>query len=138
MLNRVILIGRLTRDPEMRYTSNGIAVTKFTLAIDRPFTNQAGERDTDFIDIVTWRKLAENCADHLVKGLMTAVEGRLQVRTFEIQTGENQGQKRKVSEVVADNVRFLEWPDKRKGADSTGPKRETDDDLASLEDDVPF
>lgn len=68
MLNNVVLIGRLTRDPELRYTPNGVAVGGFTLAVDRPFTNQDGERDTDFIDIVVWRKVAETCANHLSKG----------------------------------------------------------------------
>lgn len=105
MLNRIILIGRLTRDPELRYTASGIAVTTFTLAVDRPFTNNQGERETDFINIVTWRALAENCANYLKKGRLTAVEGRLQVRNYD----NNEGRKVYVSEVVADNVRFLEW-----------------------------
>lgn len=69
MLNRVILIGRLTRDPELRYTPAGVAVTQFTLAVDRPFTRQGGEREADFIPIVTWRQLAEACANHLKKGI---------------------------------------------------------------------
>ncbi len=135
MLNRVILIGRLTRDPELRYTSNGQAVTNFTLAVDRPFTNQQGERDTDFIDIVTWRKLAEVCADYLVKGQLTAVEGRLQVRQYEVQTGDNKGQKRRVYEVVADNVRFLEWRDRDKAKPQT---EKSGQEEFNPEDDVPF
>lgn len=106
MLNRVILIGRLTRDPELRILPNGIPVASFTLAVDRPFTNQQGERDTDFIDIVVWRKQAETVSNHLSKGRLVAVEGRLQVRTYETQDG----QKRKVAEVVADTVRFLDRP----------------------------
>ncbi len=80
MLNRVILIGRLTRDPELRYTPAGVAVTQFTLAVDRPFTSQGGEREADFIPVVTWRQLAETCANYLRKGRLTAVEGRIQVR----------------------------------------------------------
>lgn len=100
MLNRVILIGRLTRDPELKYTPNGTAVCTFTLAIDRKFNRD----ETDFIDIVVWRGLAENCASYLAKGRLAAVEGRLQVRTYENQ----EGQKRKVTEVVADDVRFLD------------------------------
>jgi single-strand DNA-binding protein len=112
MLNRVILIGRLTRDPELRYTPAGVAVTQFTLAVDRPFSNsQTKEREADFINIVTWRQLAETCANYLRKGRLTAVEGRLQVRNYD----NNEGRKVYVTEVVADNVRFLE---------STGGNRE--------------
>jgi single-strand DNA-binding protein len=100
MLNRVILIGRLTRDPELRYTPNGKAVCSFTLAINRKFKRE----ETDFIDVVVWNTLAENCANYLGKGRLAAVEGRIQVRTYETQ----EGQKRKVTEVVADDVRFLD------------------------------
>ncbi|WP_026036894.1 single-stranded DNA-binding protein, partial [Limnohabitans sp. Rim47] len=106
MLNRVILIGRLTRDPELRYTTSGIAVATFALAVERPFTNQSGERDVDFIDIVIWRKLAETCANHLGKGRLVAVEGRLQTRSYD----DSNGIRRKAVEVVADSVRFLDWP----------------------------
>ncbi|MGI9862713.1 single-stranded DNA-binding protein [Moorella naiadis] len=106
MLNRVILIGRLTRDPELRYTANGVAVTTFTLAVDRNYVNQQGERGTDFIRVTTWRKLAETCANHLGKGRLIAVEGRLQTRSYETQDG----QKRTATDVVADDVRFLDWP----------------------------
>src|SRR6185437_2841372 len=105
MLNRVILIGRLTRDPELRYTPAGVAVTQFTLAVDRPFTNQqTREKEADFIPIVTWRQLAETCANYLRKGRLTAVEGRIQVRNYENQ----EGRRVYVTEVIADNVRFLE------------------------------
>jgi single-strand DNA-binding protein len=136
MLNQVVLIGRLTRDPELRYTpGNGVPVASFTLAVDRPFTNQQGEREADFINIVTWRKLAENCANYLQKGSLAAVTGRLQIRSYD----DNQGIKRKVAEVVADNVRFLD----RSGRSSEDPKsNEYDgpnvDDLNISEDDVPF
>jgi len=99
MLNRVILIGRLTRDPELKYTPNGTAVATFTLAVNRKFNKD----ETDFIDIVVWRGAAENCANYLNKGGLAAVEGRLQIRTYETK----EGQKRKVAEVVADDVRFL-------------------------------
>ncbi|MBI2874231.1 MAG: single-stranded DNA-binding protein [Firmicutes bacterium] len=106
-LNKVILIGRLTRDPELRYTpNNGIPVVNFTLAVDRSFTNQQGGRETDFINIVAWRKLAETCAQYLGKGRLVAVTGSLQVRNYETQDG----QKRQAAEVVADVVRFLERP----------------------------
>lgn len=104
MLNRVVLIGRLTRDPELRYTPNGIAVATFTLAVDRRFTNQHGERETDFIRIVTWRQLAELCANYLKKGRLAGVDGRLQVRSFD----NNEGRRVTVAEVVAEDVRFLE------------------------------
>ncbi|MFF2889209.1 single-stranded DNA-binding protein [Paenibacillus sp. NPDC057967] len=104
MLNRVILIGRLTRDPELRYTPAGVAVTQFTLAVDRPFTSGQGEREADFIPVVTWRQLAETCANYLRKGRLTAVEGRIQVRNYE----NNEGKRVYVTEVIADNVRFLE------------------------------
>ncbi len=106
MLNRIVLIGRLTRDPELRYTPNGIAVANFSLAVDRSYTNQQGERETDFINIVVWRKLAETCANYLGKGRLVAVDGSLQVRSYETQ----EGQRRTVAEVVAENVRFLDKP----------------------------
>jgi single-strand DNA-binding protein len=104
LLNRVILIGRLTKDPELRYTPAGVAVTQFTLAVDRQFTPQGGEREADFLNIVTWQKLAETCANYLRKGRLTAVEGRIQVRNYE----NNEGKRVYVTEIVADNVRFLE------------------------------
>jgi single-strand DNA-binding protein len=103
MLNRVILIGRLTKDPDLRYTPAGVAVCQFTLAVDRPFTKD-GEREADFIPVVTWRQLAETCANYLRKGRLTAVEGRIQVRSYE----NNEGKRVYVTEVIADNVRFLE------------------------------
>src|SRR5690606_6277537 len=84
----------------------GVAVTTFRVAVDRPFTNQQGERETDFFPVVTWRKLAETCARNLSKGRLVAVEGRLQTRSYQGQDGGT----RWVTEVVADNVRFLDWP----------------------------
>lgn len=108
MLNRVILIGRLTKDPELRYTPSGVAVTQFTLAVDRPFQNQSGEREADFIPIVVWRQQAEHCANYLRKGRLTAVEGRIQVRNYD----NNEGKRVYVTEVIADNVRFLERPNR--------------------------
>ncbi|KAF6618300.1 single-stranded DNA-binding protein [Paenibacillus sp. EKM102P] len=104
MLNRVILIGRLTKDPELRYTPSGVANCTYTLAVDRPFTNQDGEREADFLQVVTWRQLAETCANYLKKGRLTAVEGRVQVRNYE----NSEGKRVYVTEIVADNVRFLE------------------------------
>lgn len=111
MLNRVILIGRLTRDPELRYTPQGVAVAQFTLAVDRPFGGNREEREADFIPIVTWRQLAETCANYLRKGRLAAVEGRIQVRNYE----NNEGRRVYVTEVIADNVRFLESPNREGG-----------------------
>lgn len=105
MLNKIILVGRLVRDPEMRYTTNGTAVTNFTLAVERPYSNKQGEKEVDFINIVTWRKLAENCAQHLGKGRLVAVDGSLQIRK-----SENNGKTYVNTEVVANDVRFLDWP----------------------------
>ena len=103
MLNRIVLIGRLTQDPELRYTKNGIAVASFTLAVDRRYKNAEGERETDFIDVVVWRQQAENCANYLSKGKLCAVDGSLQIRSYEAKDGT----RRKAAEVIADDVRFL-------------------------------
>ena len=103
MINRVVLTGRLTRDPELRYTTTGKAVCNFSLAVDRRFSG-GQEKETDFIRIVTWQKLAETCANHLNKGRLVAVDGRLQIRNYETQ----EGQRREAAEVVADNVVFLD------------------------------
>lgn len=111
MLNRVILIGRLTRDPELKYLpNNGTAVTTFTIAINRKFNRE----ETDFIPCVVWRKPAENCANFLKKGSLCAIEGRLQVRSYDTQ----EGQKRWVTEVIADDVRFLDPKGKGKPTES--------------------
>lgn len=104
MLNRIVLIGRLTQDPELRYTNSGVPVASFTLAVDRPRPNQAGERETDFINIVVWQKQGELCAQYLRKGRLAAVDGRLQLRQYD----NREGQKVRVAEVIADNVRFLD------------------------------
>ncbi len=135
MLNQVVLIGRLTRDPELRYTpGNGVPVATFTLAVDRNFTNQQGERETDFIDIVVWRKQAENCANYLKKGSLAAATGRLQVRSYD----DSQGIRRKVAEIVADDVRFLD--SRKKSADEKPdlPEPPPDDDTEISGDDIPF
>lgn len=102
-LNRSVIIGRLTKDPELRTTSNGTPVTTFTVAVDRDRKNANGEKETDFIPVVTWRGLAETCEKYLSKGKLAAVEGRLQIRSYEDQ----KGTKRTVAEIVADNVQFL-------------------------------
>lgn len=140
MINRVVLVGRLTRDPEMRYTQSGIAVTRFTLACDRPFGGQDGKKETDFIDCTVWRKQAENVAQYLKKGHMAGVDGRLQISSYEAQDGT----KRQRAEVVADSVRFLE--PKGSGGQSQGaPKTSANHDAFSSggkidlsDDDLPF
>lgn len=131
-LNRVILIGRLTADPQLRYTQNGHACGNFTVAVDRQFKKQNGEKETDFIRIVTWRKLAETCANNIGKGRLVAVDGRLQIRKYQAQDGSD----RYATEVVAETVRFLDWP-----KDGQGQAQEQQDG-SSLDDsdidDVPF
>lgn len=116
-MNRVILIGRLARDPELRFTASGKAVATFSMAVNRPFSK---EREADFFNIVVWGRTAENCANYLAKGRLVGLEGRLQSRSYETQTGE----KRYVTEVVADNVEFLEWGNKE---GQTTPARQNDD-----------
>ncbi|MED5094517.1 single-stranded DNA-binding protein [Bacillus safensis] len=112
MLNRVVLVGRLTKDPELRYTPNGTPVATFTLAVNRTFTNQSGEREADFINCVAWRRIAENTANFLKKGSLAGVDGRLSTRNYENQ----QGQRVFVTEVQAESVQFLD--SKNKNSDS--------------------
>lgn len=131
MLNRIVLIGRLTADPQLRYTQSGTAVANFRIAVDRPRVNPQGERETDFIDIVAWQRLAETCANNLNKGRLVAVDGRLQIRDYEYE-----GQKRRVAEVVAENVRFLDWPKDDAGAARAAGGFDVVDE--PLPDDVPF
>ena len=103
-MNKAILIGRLTRDPELRYTNSNRAVCQFTLAVDRPFTNQStGQREADFINIVVWDKQAENVGKYITKGRLVAVEGRIQTRNYD----NNEGKRTYVTEVIASNVEFL-------------------------------
>ena len=104
MMNRVVLVGRLTKDPDLRYTPNGVPVATFTLAVNRTFTNQQGERETDFINCVVWRRPAENVANFLKKGSLAGVDGRIQTRNYEGQDGKRVY----VTEVLAESVQFLE------------------------------
>ncbi|WP_153126912.1 single-stranded DNA-binding protein [Peribacillus tepidiphilus] len=104
MMNRVILVGRLTKDPDLRYTPSGVPVATFTLAVNRTYTNQQGEREADFINCVVWRKPAENVANYLKKGSLAGVDGRIQTRNYEGQDGKRVY----VTEVVAESVQFLE------------------------------
>ncbi len=128
MLNRIVLIGRLTRDPEIRYTPQGVPVANFTLAVDRPFQNNEGQREADFIACIAWRKLGETVGNNLTKGRLAAVEGRLQIRTYE-----HEGSKRRVAEVVCDNVRFLDRPRDAQGGGSNAASG-----LEDAPDDLPF
>ena len=102
-MNKAIIIGRLTRDPEMRTTTSGLNSTTFTVAVSRNYTSANGERETDFINCVAWRKQAENIAKYCTKGSQVAVEGRIQTRSYDAQDGT----KRYVTEIIADNVTFL-------------------------------
>lgn len=118
MLNRVVLVGRLTKDPELRYTPNGVAVANFTLAVNRPFSNQSGEREADFINCVVWRRPAENLANFMGKGSLVGVDGRVHTRSFDNQ----EGNRVYVTEIVADSVQFLETKSGSQGGgqDSSG------------------
>lgn len=107
MYNRVILIGRLTADPELAYTPNGKAVCKMGLAVDSPYNNAEGKRDTVFVNLKAWNKMGETCANRLGKGRMIAVEGKLNISNYEAKDGSG---KRSWTEVICDNVRFLDWP----------------------------
>lgn len=104
MINRVVLVGRLTKDPEFRTTPSGVSIANFTLAVNRTFTNAQGEREADFINVVVFRKQAENVNNYLFKGHLAGVDGRIQSRSYE----NKEGQRVFVTEVVADNVQFLE------------------------------
>lgn len=130
MLNRIILIGRLTRDPELRYTPGGKAVANFSLAVDRGRSNPQGQKETDFIDVVVWEKQAETVSQYLNKGRLVAVEGRLQVRSYEAQDGT----KRKAAEVVASTVQFL---DSKKAQAAGGGAPDLGSEV-NFDDDVPF
>ena len=130
-MNKIILIGRLTKDPDLRYTPNGAAVCTFTLAVDRPFSGD--KKEADFINIVVWNKAGENAAKYLAKGRQAAIEGRLQIRTYD---GDD-GKKRWVTEVVADRVEFI-------GSGGNGGTKKADDledfgyDMQFDESEVPF
>ena len=148
MLNHIILMGRLTRDPELRRTGSGVAVASFTLAVDRDFGNrETGEKETDFIDIVAWRNTAEFVSKYFAKGRMAVVSGRLQIRNWQ----DKDGNKRRSAEVVADNVYFADSKRDRGGdnggvpystpAASTYSSPSAVSDFAELDDDdgdLPF
>lgn len=131
MLNKITLIGRLTKDVELRFTQTGKEVANFTLSVDRPFKNQQGEKEADFIRIVAWGKLAEVCANYIGKGRLVAVDGRLQIRSYE---GDD-GQRRYITEVVANEVVFLDKP--KEEAEPEPEPEPTLDEFDSMEG-VPF
>jgi len=124
MINRVVLIGRLTKDVEVRYTQSGVAVGTLSLAVNRPFTNASGEREADFINGVIWRKSAENFANFTHKGALVAIEGRLQTRNYE----DGNGKRVYVTEVVADNFSLLE---KKSDGQQSAPKSQAPDPFAN-------
>jgi single-strand DNA-binding protein len=135
MLNRTVLVGRLTKDPELRYTPNGVAVTNLTLAVERNFKNAQGEKETDFINCVIYRQSAEFAANYLAKGKLAAIDGRIQVRNYT----DKESQKRYVTEVVGDNIYPLS-PREREGSDSQ-PSANTAKPFGhevNLDDDIPF
>ena len=146
-MNNVILVGRLTRDPELRTTPNGIATTQITVAMNRP-ANQNGERQSDFINVVVWRRQAENVAKYCTKGSQVAVEGRIQTRSYDAQDGT----KRYVTEIVADNVTFLGGRGSNGGSETNfvgdeniattnieeDPFKDFGDEVALSDDDLPF
>ena len=136
MLNRIIVMGRMTRDPELRRTGSGTAVTSFSLAVDRDFESQSGEKETDFIDVVAWRNTAEFVSKYFSKGRMAVVEGRLQLRDWT----DKDGNKRRTAEIVADSVYFGD--SKRDGGDTvqSEPQSEPQSGFSEVEDDgdLPF
>lgn len=143
MLNKIILIGRLVADPEMRYTQSGIGVVNFRIAVDRQYKNASGEKETDFINIVAWRKLAELINQYMSKGRLVAVEGSLHMRRYQSKEGEN----RTVYEVQADNVQFLDRGDKGGGSprseappygDENAPPADAGAPNSAPDDDLPF
>lgn len=122
-MNKVCLIGRITRDPELRYTSSNVPSVRFTLAVNRPFQNQNGEREADFINVVVWRNQAENVKKYVSKGSLIAVEGRIQTGSYE-----KDGQRIYTTDVVADNVQFL---DSRNSSQNSGNTDVTPSDFAN-------
>jgi single-strand DNA-binding protein len=137
-LNRVILIGNLTGDPELRYTPNGTARTRFSIAVNRQYKDASGhlQEEVTFVPIVTWGSQAENCANYLSKGRSVAVEGRLRIDSFE----NSEGERRKVIEVVASSVQFLGGPSSGRTSDtgSASSSQDHETDLQASEEEVPF
>ena len=136
MYNKIMVIGNLGRDPEMRYTAQGIPVTTFSLATSRPYTDGNGDRqsETTWFNVITWRQLAENCNQYLQKGRRAFVEGRLQVRNWEA----NDGRKGTAIEIVADVVRFLDRGERESSEPNSLNETQLFSDTPSTPDDLPF
>lgn len=132
MLNRIIVMGRMTRDPELRRTNSGTAVASFTVAVDRGFKSLSGEKETDFIDVVSWRNTAEFVSKYFSKGRMAVVEGRLQIRDWT----DKEGNKRRTAEIVADSVYFGD--SKRDGGDTAQSEPQVGFSEIENDGDLPF
>lgn len=134
-MNRCFLIGNLTRDPELATTNSGVSVCRFSLAVTRNFSNADGERETDFLNIIVWRGQAENCHKYLKKGSKCAVTGSIQTRSYDAQDGS----KRYVTEIVADNVEFLNSKSSGDGQDKVAVDNKEVAKLEPIDDDtLPF
>ena len=134
MLNRVVLIGRLTKDPELRYTPNGVAITNFTLAVERNFKNAQGEKETDFFNCQVFKQLAELCANYLAKGKLASIDGRIQIRTY----NDKDGQKHWVTEIIGENVQFLSPKGESSQTEASGSPGSKFGHEVNLDDDIPF
>lgn len=135
MLNKIIIMGRMVKDPELRHTQASVSVASFTLAVDRDIKNkQTGEREVDFIDCVAWRNTADFVANYFTKGKMTVVEGRLQMRAWE----DKEGNKRRKAEIQADNVYFGDSRTDGQGAMKANSPREDFEDIPDDDGDLPF
>lgn len=136
-MNKVFLIGNLTRDPELTTTQTGLSICRFSLAVTRRYASADGNRDTDFINIVTWRTTADNCSKYLKKGSKAAICGSIQTRSYD----GTDGSKRYVTEVVADEVQFLSSKGDEEFIDSPANAKDNNkpvDKLTAVEDDLPF
>ena len=139
MMNRVILVGRITRDPELKKAAQDIAVVKFTIAVNRNYTDQQGEKQADFISCVVWRRQAENVAKYVSKGMLLGVEGRIQTRQYESETG-----MKYITEVLCDSVQFLENKSSNQSIEDQPSTKSQSDEFyetskkLAAEDDLPF
>jgi single-strand DNA-binding protein len=139
MMNRVILVGRITKDPELKKTAQDIAVVNFTIAVNRNYTDQQGEKQADFISCVVWRKQAENVAKYVSKGMLLGVEGRIQTRQYESETG-----MKYITEVLCDSVQFLENKSSNQSFEDPSSTKSQSDEFyetskkLAAEDDLPF
>ena len=135
MINRVVLVGRTTKDPELRYTNSNIAVTTFTIACNRSFKNEAGGYDADFINCLIWRKQAENVAKYVSKGALIGVEGRIQTRTYD----DTNGNRKYITEIVCDSVKFLDTKKQKEQYNQEQVKEEVSEKVEIMDaDEFPF